>query len=241
MRAATPHKSVTDTIVQDLGAAIVTGRYEGVPFPTEQELSEKYGAARTVTREAVKMLVSKGLLSSRRRRGIVVENEDSWNLLDPDVMRWMLQREFSLDLLIEFTEIRLSIEPGAAALAARRADGDQRAAIDHAVRRMFAADRGEDDPLLSDIAFHVSVLRASGNRFYRQHCEMIDTALRFSIRKTNDLKGVRFASAEDHKRVADAILAGHVREAETRMRDLIGGALDLMQRSRDEERRRDRR
>lgn len=237
MRAPTSATNVTETIVQDLGVAIVTGRFDDMPFPRESELSETYKAARTVTREAVKMLTSKGLLTSRRRRGIVVNDEDQWNLLDPDVMRWLLERKFSWQLLIEFTEIRLSIEPGAAALAAKRASGEERAAIDDAIKRMFAADRGEDDPLASDIAFHLAVLQASGNRFYRQHREMIETALRFSIRKTNDLKGVRFASAKDHKRVADAILAGKTQEAETGMRDLIGGALDLMERVQKDEKR----
>lgn len=226
---------VTEAIVRDLGVAIVTGQFDEKAFPKEIELCEQFGAARTVTREAVKMLTSKGLLTSRRRRGIVVNEEDQWNLLDPDVMRWMLERKFSWQLLIEFTEIRLSIEPGAAALAARRASGPERAAIDDAIIRMFAADKGEDDALTADIAFHLAVLQASGNRFYRQHREMIETALRFSIRKTNELKGVRFASAKDHKRVADAILAGKVQEAEIRMRELIGGALELMERVQKDE------
>ena len=93
---------------------------------------------------------------------------------------------------------------------------------------MLAAERGEDDPLTSDIAFHIAVLDASGNRFFRQMREMIETSLRISIRKTNDLKGVRLASALDHKQVADAILAGDARGAEVKMRSLIQGALDLI-------------
>lgn len=224
--------NLTLSIVEDLGVAVVTGKYDAVPFPREIELCEHYGAARTVVREAVKMLTSKGLLSSRRRRGIVVGGEAEWNLLDPDVLRWTLARPFSLPLLIEFTEIRLSVEPGAAGLAAERATGKERAAIAGAIERMFAAERGQDDPLASDIAFHVAVLDASGNRFYRQLREMIETALRFSILKTNDLKGVRLASVADHKRVADAILAGDAAGAAARMHTLIHGALDLMQRSR---------
>lgn len=239
MRATTSTTSVTDTIVQDLGAAIVTGRYDNIAFPKESELAEQYGAARTVTREAVKMLVSKGLLSSRRRRGTVVNNEDLWNLFDPDVLRWLLERKFTLDLLVEFTEIRLTIEPGAAALAAARATGPERAAIALSIKRMLAAEDGQDDPLLSDIAFHVAVLEASGNRFFRQHREMIDSALRFSIRKTNDLKGVRLASVMDHKHVADAILSGDVEGARIKMRDLIQGALDLVERTRAEEKRKE--
>jgi DNA-binding FadR family transcriptional regulator len=236
-RSPTNSTSVTETIVQGLGVAIVTGRYGGAVFPKESDLAKQYGAARSVTREAIKMLVSKGLLSSRRRRGTLVNSEDQWNLLDPDVLRWLLERKFSLELLLEFTEIRMSIEPGAAALAAGRASGSERAAIAAAIKRMFAAEAGEDDPLLSDIAFHVAVLQASGNRFFRQHREMIETALRFSIRKTNDLKGVRLASVMDHKKVADAILSGDVPGAEQKMRELIGSALDLLTRVKAEEKR----
>ncbi|MDV6330884.1 FadR/GntR family transcriptional regulator [Asticcacaulis sp. 201] len=228
MRARLTPTNLTQSIVQDLGVEIVTGKYRDQVFPKEVELSQRYNAARTVTREAVKMLTSKGLLSARPRQGTRVEPEDHWNLLDPEVLRWLLERNFSLGLLIEFTQIRLSVEPGAAALAAKVATGEQRAAINSAIGRMFAAERGEDDALTSDIDFHVAVLQASGNRFYRQMREMIETALRFSIRKTNDFKGVRLASVVDHKRVADAILAGDSAEAETRMRDLIQGALDLM-------------
>jgi DNA-binding FadR family transcriptional regulator len=103
---------------------------------------------------------------------------------------------------------------------------------------MLAAETGDDDPLLSDISFHVAVLKASGNRFFRQHREMIDTALRISIRKTNDMKGVRLASVMDHKHVADAILSGDVEGAEIKMRNLIQGALDLILRVQAEDLRR---
>jgi DNA-binding FadR family transcriptional regulator len=157
-----------------------------------------------------------------------VQPEENWNLLDPDVLRWMLERKFSLRLLIEFTEIRLAVEPGAAALAARSAQADDLAAINTAIERMQAAERGEDDPLHSDIAFHSAVLRASGNPFYAQMREFIETALRFSIRRTNAYKGVRLASVMDHKRVADAIIAGDPQGAETAMRSLIQEALDLI-------------
>ncbi len=227
MRSSTRPQNLTQSIAHDLGIAIVTGKYANRTFPKEVELSAQYGAARTVTREAVKMLTSKGLLSARPRAGTLVMDESHWNLLDPDVLRWLLERKFSLELLIEFTQIRLSVEPGAAALAAQVAGGPERAAITAAIERMIAADRGDDDPLSADIAFHVAVLQASGNRFFVQMREMIETALRFSIRKTNDFKG-RLASVADHKAVSDAILAGDIVRAEVKMRELIQGALDLM-------------
>jgi DNA-binding FadR family transcriptional regulator len=228
-RPAEEGQNLTASIVNDLGLAIVTETYRpGLPFPTEAELCLRYGASRPVLREAVKMITAKGLLLARKRAGTLVLPEKNWNLLDPDVLRWMLQREFSIDLLIDFTEIRMSIEPRAATLAAHSASGPQRRAILDAIERMFAADRGEEDPLEADIAFHIAVLEASNNRFMRQFTDLAETTLRFSIRRTNEYKGVPRASARDHKRVADAIIEGHAELAGERMSELIRGALDLL-------------
>jgi DNA-binding FadR family transcriptional regulator len=122
--------NLTASIVNDLGLSIITQAYRpDQPFPTEAELCQRYGVSRPVLREAVKMLTAKGLLLGRKRAGTVVQPEANWNLLDPDVLRWMLQRDFSIDLLIDFTEIRMSIEPRAATLAAHSASGPQRRAI----------------------------------------------------------------------------------------------------------------
>jgi DNA-binding FadR family transcriptional regulator len=174
------------------------------------------------------MLTAKGLLRARPRQGTRVQPEDEWNLLDPDVLRWMLERKFSLELLIQFTEMRLAFEPAAAALAAQNANEAQRSAVALAIGRMLAAGKGDDDPLESDIAFHVAVLRARGNPFYAQLRELIQTALRFSIRRTNASKGVSLASVLDHKRVSDAIHNRDPSAAETHMRELIQEALDLL-------------
>ncbi|HJS21172.1 MAG TPA: FCD domain-containing protein, partial [Steroidobacteraceae bacterium] len=90
------------------------------------------------------------------------------------------------------------------------------------------AARGEDDPLASDIAFHVAVLRASGNRFYAQLEELIDTALRISIRLTNQFKGVALGDVADHKKVLDAIEARDPVRARTAMEAIIREVMDLI-------------
>lgn len=226
--------NLTHSIAQDLGRAIVTGVYsEGRPFPYESELCAQYQASRPVLREAVKMITAKGLLSARPRQGTWVQPEDRWNLLDPDVLAWLLERRVDRKLLIEFTELRLAIEPEAAALAALAAGDGERAALRQAVARMQAAELGEDDPLASDIAFHVAILRGSRNRFFAQLTEFVETALRISIRWTNRQKGVPQANVKDHLAVAEAILARDAALAQTRHRVLIQGALDLMQAGED--------
>jgi len=223
-------RNITYGLVESLGQSIVGGGYAvDHPFSTEAELSKQYGASRSVTREAVKMLTAKGLLSARPRQGTCVQPEEYWNLLDPDVLRWLLERKFSLQLLRDFTEVRLAIEPTAAALAARHADADGIAKIQHGIERMRAAERGEDDPLAADIAFHVAVLDATKNPFYIQLDELVNTALRISIRFTNSLKGVRQASVPAHEKVVFAIVARDPTAASAAMNALLVEVMDLIE------------
>ena len=113
-------RNLTFGMLDALGRAIVTGHYEKTRFPTEAELAAEHEVSRSVTREAVKMLTAKGLLTARPRKGTSVQPPSHWNLFDADVLRWLLDRKFSLDLLRHFSELRIAIEPGAAARSAGR-------------------------------------------------------------------------------------------------------------------------
>jgi DNA-binding FadR family transcriptional regulator len=233
----TDGQNLTYRIVQALGVAIVSGVYSVKnPFPIEADLCRQYGASRSVLREAVKMLTAKGLLSARPRQGTWVQPEEHWNLLDPDVLRWLMERKPSYALLREFALVRLAVEPKAAALAAVVATAEAKATMVAAIEAMARADRDEEDPLPSDIAFHVAVLKASGNRFYAQLSGVTESALRISIRLQNRYKGVRRASVPDHKKISDAILAGDAAKAEEATRALIQEALDLINKADSEAR-----
>lgn len=227
-------QNLTTSLVERMGMDIVSGVYhDDNPFPIEAELCAQYDASRSVLREAVKILTSKGLLRARPRQGTKVLAEENWNFLDPDVLRWLLERDFSPALLAEFTELRMAIEPAAAAYAAMRATDEDKEQIEAALVRMEAAEEGLDDPLESDIAFHVAILTASENRFYQQLTDFSETALRISIRLTNQRKGVRLASVRDHRKVFDAIQAGNAERARTAMSYLLQEAMDLIQEARD--------
>lgn len=220
-------RNLTYGLLDNLGRAIVTGRFEREAFPTEAELAKQHGVSRSVTREAVKMLTAKGLLSARPRQGTVVQPTTSWNLFDTDVLRWLLERQFSVELLKQFNQLRVAIEPEAAALAARFAEEADLQRINEGLARMEAAEQGLDDTLEADIAFHIAILRGSGNPFYAQFRDVVTTALRTSIRFTNRIKG-RTASVADHAAVRDAILAGDPDGARVAMRELIGDVLELI-------------
>jgi DNA-binding FadR family transcriptional regulator len=219
-------RNLTFAMLEALGRAIVTGEYETQRFPTEAELAVQHAVSRSVTREAVKMLTAKGLLTARPRKGTTVQPPSSWNLFDPDVLRWLLERKFSLELLRQFSELRIAIEPEAAALAARGASAEALSAIEAGYARMEAAETGADDALEADIAFHIAVLEACGNPFYRQFRDVVTTALRTSIRFTNRFKG-RTASLPAHHAVLAAIRARDADGARAAMAAIIGEVMVL--------------
>lgn len=220
---------LTGEVVERIGGQIVRGDVApGGSLPIEAELAKQHDTSRTVIREAVKMLTAKGLVGSRPRRGTYVEPEAKWNILDPDVLRWILQRRFSFELMRDFLVAREGIEPKAAAAAAIRQDRAAIAQIAARLEDMREADEGRMDSLESDIAFHIAILHASGNRFFVQFSHVIETALRFSIRLTNSVKGVRMASVADHERIYRAIELGDADAAEQAAQDLLTEAIRLM-------------
>ena len=220
-------RNLTYGLLEHLGRQIVTGAFAETPFPTEADLSEEHGVSRSVTREAVKMLTAKGLLTARPRQGTSVQPVANWNLFDADVLRWLLERKFSPELLRQFNELRAAIEPAAAALAAQTADARGLALIEAGFARMVAAEAGDDDGLNADLAFHLAILRASGNPFFAQFRDVVATALRTSIRFTNRIVG-RTADLAAHGAVKDAICAGDPARAHAAMTAIIGDVMTVI-------------
>jgi DNA-binding FadR family transcriptional regulator len=219
--------NLTQGLVDAVGRAVVIGHYQARPFPTEAELARQHGVSRSVTREAIKMLAAKGMVNGRPKQGTFIEPEHRWNLFDTDILRWLLDRELSIELLQHFNELRIAVEPQAAALAAQRARPAQVARIAAGVERMRSAEDGRDDPLEADIAFHVAVLQAAGNPFYAQFKDIVATALRTSIRFTNQVSQ-RTASIDAHAAVYAAISAGDEKQASAAMHNLIEDVLVLI-------------
>lgn len=217
-------RNLTHQLLNTLGRAIVKGEYDERVFPTEAELARLYRVSRTVTREAVKMLTAKGLVSARPKQGTLVQPPRSWNLLDRDVLQWMLARTFSLDLLRQFNELRVAVEPEAAALAAKFATLDQKWQLRRRLVDLTAAARSTDGYREAEIAFHFSLLAASGNPFYAQFQQLVETALRYAHRFIGMMPEWN-ADLSHHAEVCNAIERGDVEEARLAMRALV---VDLM-------------
>ena len=85
----------------------------GEKLPNEFELAEKFGVGRSTIREAVKSLVSKGVLEVRRGSGTYVVSTSS---LEEDPLG-LGRFEDKYHLALELFEVRLMLEPEIAALA----------------------------------------------------------------------------------------------------------------------------
>ena len=154
-----------DALVERWGSDIISGRLAvGSRIATEQAAAD-LGVSRTVVREAVRVLESMGLVTSRRRVGITVQSSTSWAPFDPSVLRWQLAGPDRLSHLNSLSELRGAVEPLAARLAAERATPDQCGRLSAAVIGMTVTARAADRPeyLAHDTQFHQTLLEASGN------------------------------------------------------------------------------
>lgn len=208
--------------VERLGIAIASGAYPvGAALPVEAELGEWLGASRTVVREATKVLGAKGMLRSRPKVGTVVLDRTNWDVLDPQVLRWLLDHGPMDDVIRDITEVRLIIEPAAARLAAERRGPEAADDIARLVRAM--ADAVDEDAayVAADLAFHSALLTLTGNATLVRLAGAIGAGLRASRQLSIHAPGGPASAMAEHQAVADAVIAGRPDDAERAMRDLI--------------------
>src|SRR6186713_2843370 len=120
-------------VLEDLAHPIISGTFaEGSVLPTEPVLCEQFGFSRTVIREGLKQLEERGLVRVEQGRGTTVQQRDSWNLLDPAVIRIALeydQYDREMSLLDDLITVRRVLEAEMARVAATRLTEDDLAAL----------------------------------------------------------------------------------------------------------------
>jgi DNA-binding FadR family transcriptional regulator len=198
-------KSMHGRIVRELGLRILSGELRpGDRLPTEPVLIETYEVSRPVLREAVRVLVAKGLVVSKQRAGAIVRPRNEWHLLDPDVLYWMIQTQPEPEFVNTLMEVRRIFEPAAAALAAKAATPEQLAGIAQAYAGMEAA-RDTEELLEPDLAFHRRIAEATGNDLLAYIGNMLSLALRESIKLSSQLPNTHELSLPRHKAILTAL------------------------------------
>jgi len=223
-------RNLCGKVVYDLGCRILAGEVKpGDPLPQEWTLCDQMGVSRTVVREAIKSLAAKGLVESRAKRGTIVRPARVWNYLDPEVLDWQARADVDGRHLFHLTELRQTIEPPAAGMAAERATDEDLRLISRACEEMQRTVDSVEDFLAADVQFHVEILHATGNPFFAPVANVISASLESSLRVTNRQPADNHASVPVHQKVMKAICARKPTSAQAAMRSLLNEAADRIE------------
>ena len=217
-------KSSHDQIAATLGTELLQGRYPpGSTMPAEAELGERFQVSRTVLREVMKTLAAKGFVVPKTRVGTRVRDAVFWNYFDADVLAWRLRLGLDDEFLQTLTEVRRSLEPTAAALAARRRRPQDVARLRECVRQIGRTDHSRQSFAAADLDLHLAIGSASGNPLVRSIASVIETALvaSFTYSSPVDDPADHAASVSGHSAVVDAIEAGDEARAAQRILAVI--------------------
>lgn len=219
-------RSLHGQVAHEIGARIVRGELApGKTLPSEAELSVELSVSRTALREAIKLLSAKGLLESRPKTGTRVRQRSSWNMLDPDVLNWLVSHGAFEEYAEDLFEMRRVVEPAAAAIAAMRSNQPAIAEIERAYADMVAAGEDIEAGVEPDLRFHKGILAATGNEFIASLGALIESALATSFRISSSRPGAKLNSLPRHEAVLRAILAADPGTARTAMETLLSDAV----------------
>lgn len=216
-------------LVQQLGQMIVSGDLGADRPLVPEEIGQRFEVSRTVVRESLRVLEAKGLVSARPNVGTRVRPVSDWNLLDPDIIEWRAFGPQRDDQRRELTELRWTIEPLAARLAAGHGREDIQQRLGDMIEIMGHA-TGQGDTITfsrADGEFHALLVKAAGNRMLEHLSGIVSAALHVSGGPVMGCDRPGEASLGHHARIVEALASGDATGAEAAMRQLLVGHPDV--------------
>ena len=179
-------------------------RYQyGEKLPNENELSETLGISRTTLREAIRILISEGLLVVKRGRGTFVADQfDQYTDSSMDVQELFKMKVTLRDLY----EARMIFEPQAAALACKRATDkeiEQILALGEECQRQVKLNPQGKDRIASESAFHGAIIKASHNDFLSQFMPTLTQTIEQTFALNYNLDVIAEDAYKDHILIMD--------------------------------------
>jgi len=222
MKRSPSNLRIPGTIARDLGVKVVSGKLKpGAVLEGEIAASGQRKVSRSAYREAVRILVAKGLVQSKPKAGTRVNDRAVWHLLDPDVLSWIFQAAPDKNILIDLFELRRLVEPEAAALAAQRRTSrhlkQMAAALDGMAHHTLINEAGR----AADKDFHATLLDASRNLFLSSLASSINAAVAWSTIFKQRYEPLKRDPVPDHRKVYDAVAAGDASAARRAMTELV--------------------
>lgn len=170
----------------------------GQKLPNENELSEELGVSRTTLREAIRILVSAGILVVQRGKGTFVAGK-----LDRMAGERLAIQEFTDTkvTLRDLYETRMIFEPEAAVLACKRASDEEIAHIlelGEVCQNFILRNPTGKERIQSEIAFHSAIIEASHNMFLGQFMPMLTQTIEKTFALDYNLDVIAEDAYKDH-------------------------------------------
>lgn len=202
--------TLTEQVAGQLAAEIARGTYAvGAKLPAGKDLARQYGVSAAVIREATERLRSQGLVRSRQGSGcVVLARTGSAGFQVPALL------EADRVQLAHVYELRMELEGGAAALAARRRTQHDLIAMQAALDglRDCLDDPDPDSGVEHDVAFHSAVAGATHNPSYQRLLQYLSLQLRQAVRtaRVNSLRhaGLPARVHREHVALFESIARG---------------------------------
>lgn len=216
-----------ENVVAYVRGLIARGEFRpGDRLPAERELAAQIGVSRPSVRAGLQALAAMGVVDSRRGSGTYISDGP------PTLSSGPLQLLAILHGIprAEIFEARRVLESRTVRLAVERATGESLAEVSEEVMGMFAS---TDDPqafLLHDIRFHRAVARASGNKVLSALVEMVSEIFYEQRKATAGRDRDLRISAEQHRRIYQAIRDRDPDAAELEMDGHLRASLERQER-----------
>ncbi|MGB0846154.1 MAG: FCD domain-containing protein [Thiolinea sp.] len=200
---------IAEQVVKKLESMIHAENLQpGDRLPAERALAEQLKVSRPSLREAIQILISKGMLYSRPGGGTFVKSTVARDLSDPMLTLFKENPEYRFDVL----EIRHALEASAAFYAALRATDKDKERIRESFDKMIAL-HGSDDPMeeaRADAAFHLAIVEASHNlvllHVMRGLFDVLQNSISHNLDKLYTIPRVFEPLSKQHKALMEAVV-----------------------------------
>lgn len=185
----------------------------GEQLPNENELAEQLRVSRTTLREAIRILVTHGVIETKRGLGTFVKKDFQQNET-PSLTR-LIDEQINLK---DLYEIRLIFEPEAAYYATLRA-------TDKEIERILAYGElieekinRKEDRTEAEQNFHKAIAHATHNKFMDKLMPIIFEGINEGVRRSHQKRTVLQHTIRDHRLIMDFLKGRNAEGAKSAMR-----------------------
>ena len=220
---------LSDQVETQIEDQIVSGEFPvGARLPGERALLQRFSVSRTVIREAISRLESRGLLRVYPSRGTFVTGTPEWGVK----AQWQSWIARDSDKVLALLEVRECLETRAAVLASERATDDDLAELrlahmnfEQQCERGSLADMSHWDKM-----FHLALAACARNEVLSSFVQSVNAVVMSQRRSTLADPAVARRSLEQHRRILEAVEARDGERARQAVADHIASTRETITR-----------